>query len=299
LLFGQLFGWALYGALCVQVYIYHLCFNDQKKLRILVYSVFLLDTLQTVLSAVDAHYWFGSGFGNVLRLANPYFSAFDSPLMDGVISLVVQWYFCYRIWLLSNKSWYLPAFIGAVAVMQAACAIASGVRGHEAGNFDATHDVANLTLVYIWLIGSLLADVLIAASMIYLLLKAKSEISSTNLLLAKLVRLVLETNLLTAIVALLTLVLHVTLPDKAYFSCLVLFLGKLYSNTFMVTLNNRVFIGRSSSSQVSDTSETRLPRFRVRTGGHAMQLDTFTAYNEDDASPSQSKYKTQSTLSTL
>jgi hypothetical protein len=72
-----------------------------------VYSIFLLETLQTALSGADLYYWFAAGFGNVERLATPYASAFDTPIMGSVVSLYVQFFFVYRIWVLSKKRWWL------------------------------------------------------------------------------------------------------------------------------------------------------------------------------------------------
>ena len=69
------------------------------------YSIFFLETIQTALSGADLYYWFASGFGDVERLTSPYASAFDVPIMGSVVSLTVQFFFVYRIWVLSNKRW--------------------------------------------------------------------------------------------------------------------------------------------------------------------------------------------------
>jgi hypothetical protein len=70
-----------------------------------VYSIFFLETIQTALSGADLYYWFASGFGDVERLTSPYASAFDVPIMGSVVSLTVQFFFVYRIWVLSKKRW--------------------------------------------------------------------------------------------------------------------------------------------------------------------------------------------------
>jgi hypothetical protein len=80
-----------------------------------VYIVFVFETVQTILCGVDAWYWFCAGYGNLIKLSNPYISAFDGPMMSAVISVVVQWFFCYRIYSLS-KSWWLASLIAAVRI---------------------------------------------------------------------------------------------------------------------------------------------------------------------------------------
>jgi hypothetical protein len=77
-----------------------------------VYGVMLLETLQTALSGADLYYWFASGFGDINHLATPYASAFDAPIMGSLVSLCVQFFFVYRIWVLGKKeSWWLCVLI--------------------------------------------------------------------------------------------------------------------------------------------------------------------------------------------
>ena len=68
-----------------------------------VYALFLLETLQTALSGADLYYWFISGYGNLARITSPHLSTFDVPIIESVVSLSVQFYFAYRIWVFSLK----------------------------------------------------------------------------------------------------------------------------------------------------------------------------------------------------
>jgi hypothetical protein len=80
------------------------------------YFVFLLETTQTALTGADVYYWFIAGFGDVGRLKKSNFSAIDSPTMDAIISLVVQGFYCYRIWTLSKQSRWLSLIIFIVRI---------------------------------------------------------------------------------------------------------------------------------------------------------------------------------------
>ena len=81
-----------------------------------VYGVFLLETLQTALSGADLYYWFGSGYGNMDHLSDPYASAFDVPIIGSIIAGIVQFFFVYRVWVLSGrKSWWLCFVISVVS----------------------------------------------------------------------------------------------------------------------------------------------------------------------------------------
>ena len=82
-----------------------------------VYSIFLVETVQTALSGVDLYYWFVSGFGNIDHLTSPYLSAFNAPIIGSVVSLTVQLFFVYRIWVLSGRtSWVLCLIICLVSL---------------------------------------------------------------------------------------------------------------------------------------------------------------------------------------
>ena len=69
----------------------------------IVYTVFLLETLQTALSGADLYYWFASGYGNLNHLNKPFASPFDAPLIESLVSSMVQIFYAYRVWVLSNK----------------------------------------------------------------------------------------------------------------------------------------------------------------------------------------------------
>ena len=68
-----------------------------------VQSVFFLETVQTILSGADLYYWFASGFGKFNHLTSPFASSFDAPIMGSVVSLCVQFFFVYRIRVLSER----------------------------------------------------------------------------------------------------------------------------------------------------------------------------------------------------
>jgi hypothetical protein len=78
--------------------------------------MFLLETLQTALSAADVYHWFASGFGQLDHLRDPYAAAFDVPIIGSIVSGTVQFFFVYRIWVLSDrKSWRYCVLIAVVS----------------------------------------------------------------------------------------------------------------------------------------------------------------------------------------
>ncbi|KAH9061890.1 hypothetical protein EDB87DRAFT_383755 [Lactarius vividus] len=227
LLFGPVFNWALYGVLCVQIYVYSYNFRmDRRSLKFLVYFVFLVETIQTALSGADLYYWFVAGFGNLERLGNSHFIAVDIPIIGTVVSAIVQGYFCYRIWVLNSRSSWICRTIAVAAVTQLAAGIWSSIKPLTTEKF-----VTSKTALYSWAISSALADILIVVAMTLLLRRTSGNFSSFVLI--RVVRLTIETNALTAALVITSLVLYVTFPNRLYHIYTVELLGKVYSNTLL------------------------------------------------------------------
>ena|SRR6267154_950019 len=85
----------------------------------IVYTVFLLETVQTAPTGADVYYWFVSGYDDLNRLATPFASAIDVPIMESIVSAMVQYFYAYRVWILSNKSWRFCSLICLVGRSQA------------------------------------------------------------------------------------------------------------------------------------------------------------------------------------
>ncbi|KAJ7512067.1 hypothetical protein B0H11DRAFT_473038 [Mycena galericulata] len=196
--------------------------------------------LSLCLNAADAYFWYGSGFGNLIQFSEAHIPPFYTPILGSLIASFIQLFFCYRIWVIKSQA--LPWSIGIafVSVIQAIGGLGGGIKAYIATNED--HDELRTVLVYMWLIGDALADVMIAASMTILLTQAsRQNHKQTNDLVKRIVRLIIETNALSATVAIIGLILFAGVPGTNYFVCPTMILPEIYANTLLVTLNNRAF----------------------------------------------------------
>ncbi|KAH8977549.1 hypothetical protein EDB86DRAFT_1115700 [Lactarius hatsudake] len=216
LLLGSVWNWTLYGVLITQFYVYTYNFpNDDKRLKFLAYGIFLLETVQSGLALADLYYWFASGFGDIRHLASPHLSVWDGPLLGGVVSLTVQFFFVYRIWVLSSReSWWLCLLISLCSTVATSSEISGGIYSHVSKGFIRGRALKIFSLI--WLIGSVLADGLIAISMLYHLEKRRTDGGGffSNHAMSRIVRLTVETNLLTTAVTIIALVLVVVKPVR-------------------------------------------------------------------------------------
>ncbi|KAH9064368.1 hypothetical protein EDB87DRAFT_1319046 [Lactarius vividus] len=78
--------------------------------------------------------------------------------------------------------------------------------------------------------------------------------------------LAVETNILTTTIGIVALVIVAVYPDKNWYTCPTAIIGKLYSNTLLVSLNNRISLrdapiraaGNGPPAVVSVTSHPRI-----------------------------------------
>jgi len=237
---GGVLNWYLYGVLTVQ-YILYLLYarNDRLAMKITVHFIFALDTVQSIFSMDDTFFYFVYGFGDVGRLFDLHW-AFDVPTLDAIIGLVVQGVYCWRIWVLSGWR-VIPIVSGLIALMAGAAGFAAGII------FKIHSDNPNLGKLpsIFWLIGSAVADFILAGSMTYILLRkgpARAQ-STTGDRIMRLLVLTLETNAITAAVSIASCIIFfikaIEPPATNFYQLGPFLLGKLYSNCFMVLLNQR------------------------------------------------------------
>jgi len=255
-LIGTMFNWGLLGMLTVQVYIFYLCFpNDRVSVKCLVYILYFLEWVQTTLTTVDEFHWFVYNWGrpDLDTLLSINTSWFNVPLMDGVISAIVQMFFGWQIWSLGRSPW-VPSLIAVIALAQASAGIATGVKLEAFGTFKEINGL--FPSITVWHVGEATADLIIAVTMTYLLLSKKSGLPKTDYLLGRIIRLFVETGSITSTATLVDLVLYYVSKKSTLHECPAIILPKLYTNTLLAVLNNRVFTARSKWSNTESSVQT-------------------------------------------
>jgi hypothetical protein len=62
----------------------------------------------------DMFRWFGSGYGNIIELGKIQLSAVDTPMLGAFIAAAVQMFYCYRIYTINKKAWWISVFVALV-----------------------------------------------------------------------------------------------------------------------------------------------------------------------------------------
>ncbi|KAJ7692562.1 hypothetical protein B0H17DRAFT_1010524 [Mycena rosella] len=265
--------WGLFGALSVQLYLYYQAFpNDKRSTKCLVYGIYAIELVSTILISHDGFAIFGYGFGDVSHLTRVGFDWLDVPVMSSLISFTGQSFYAYRLHIFSN-SWILPALI-VVASDSASLSCSNIYNGRQISLVSSIGGIAQgiIRCCDVWCGASALSDIMIAVCMTYYLSKYDGGFRQTRVLVSKIIRLTIETGLLTGLVTLITLILLLAFPTKGYWIAPIALIPELYANSVLVVLNSRLQIvgGRSTYTSAIDhvfsTETTTAPAFLGRTG---------------------------------
>ncbi|KAM5543780.1 hypothetical protein V8D89_002397 [Ganoderma adspersum] len=235
---GPLLAWMLFGLSIVQLYIYHTSsFRDPISIRAAVYGIFALDVFQSIVVAAVGWQVLVSGWGRPINLQFPGWSFAATPFISGIISASVQTFYAWRIWRLGR--WRVVPLAIIVFMFKK--------------NIETFHETIMYSLCIVWLGIGAFTDFAILLSMFYLLYSAKrlsmGRFERSEFIVNRLMRLTVETGLACALTALLELAFFLGLPQTN-----VHIAFKVYSNTFLTSLNSRRTVLSQSPPKTGGTS---------------------------------------------
>ncbi|KIM55389.1 hypothetical protein SCLCIDRAFT_1221229 [Scleroderma citrinum Foug A] len=240
----------LYGIMITQMYLYYSTYKrDHVWVRFFVAFLFLADTVNTLFDFVYIYQSLVNHFGDSQWLATANWVFATDPFMTGFISGSVQLFFAWRIYVLTKNR----LVVSAVVLLSVASFL--GSVGTTVGTLMTPAFVQFQkfeVIVIIWLACAACADVIIATALVLHLRSHKSGIPATDDVIDRVIRLTMQTGLVTSLWATVNLVLYLTISSGLH----LLFnvpLAKLYTNSLMSSLNARGGWNRVlSSDQVCD-----------------------------------------------
>jgi len=139
-----------------------------------------------------------------------------------------------------------------LALGEMATAVATGILDEPLVFFSKANGFGLPTIGTAWLCTSAAVDLLVAISMSYLLLKRRTNFDQSRILVSRLIRLTIETGSVTAIIAIFDAALVNTAKGTdlaALHFCPDIVLAKMYTNTLLVVLNNRIYMQRDTVAE--------------------------------------------------
>ncbi|KAJ8071965.1 hypothetical protein PM082_015523 [Marasmius tenuissimus] len=233
---GILVLFVLFGVLSVQIYIYGVILSiDRGLVRALVYGIYALLLVQVIMCGHDEFLRFTARSPEGIGLG-----WFFVPVIGGIVTFSVQVFYAWRISFLSGSK-AGPLCLIALSSTSAIAAFVSASFGSRAGSVQqlGTSSPGIRISSAIWFSTSAVCDLAIAGYMIYLLTRSGSAIDNTKGIVGKVIRLVIESNALTATLAVVTVALLLGPQNQTYFTVSALILPSIYGNSLLVMMNLR------------------------------------------------------------
>ncbi|KAL0066703.1 hypothetical protein AAF712_006308 [Marasmius tenuissimus] len=196
--------------------------KDRRLIKAVVYGIYALLTAQVVWSGQEGYTRFVSQ-----RASRPWLGWFFVPMVGGVVGLGVQVFYAWRISVLSQRR-IVPMALVALSVISSAAAITAGTFGAKAGSVENLRNSPELPIATALTRGGFL-------------------IKDTKRVVVRIVRLTIETNALTAAIAVTTVALLLGIQDQGYYTVFSLILPSIYGNTLLVMMNSRIRLSHGSS----------------------------------------------------
>ncbi|KAH7927438.1 hypothetical protein BV22DRAFT_1031769 [Leucogyrophana mollusca] len=235
--------------------------------NLIVFRVWTLFFAELLISIFTFHgFWVGATSGSLLAIIgyNVNVTGPDSEqvspailwslqalaCLTGFVSFVTHGFFCWRIWGL-KRSRVIPVFVMTVSSLQFAMVAYGGIQfGLCPSSLNNDTDKMEF-FTPVWLSGSLLCDVTITVYMTIILHKqgTGSSFQATKSLSANLVKLTIETGLVTTVAAVVELILATTLRNTVWHLAVFYTISKLYANCVLANLNARQGLREHGASQ--------------------------------------------------
>ncbi|KAH9932042.1 uncharacterized protein BXZ73DRAFT_101417 [Epithele typhae] len=298
LFIGVLIAGILYGVSCTQVYFYFSRYSrDPMYMKLLVLGVWVSDTIHQALISHSLYWYLVTNYGQPATLALLAPTIIIEVVIQAVTGLLVQCFFAARVYRLSGQNWYLTVPVGLLIAVEFAVSTAYTARALKFASFAELTEVKALSIS----INAFAAagDVCIAIILCTILQTSKTGFQRSTRLINKLMIFSLNTGLLTSICACLSLITILALPDTFVYIVFFFIIGRLYSNSFMATLNARKGLHDGSSSGDASLSLQNMhptansANISRQNGTHiAIQIDTTKDSQRDhELEESESAYK--------
>ncbi|QRW20095.1 transmembrane protein [Rhizoctonia solani] len=255
ILIGTFLNVWLYGILVTQVTLYYSVYKrDATWIKLLVAWIMLLDTLNSIFDMGFVYRYSITLFGDFpAQLHSHWFfhmvqpAIYTAPLMTVTIAATTQGFFAWRINRLTGSKWVSWA-IALVLLVQFAAGAATTVGAWQVIDFTRFGELK--AQISLWLVTSAIADVMITIVLTWYLHTHRTGFSKTEDLIARLIRLTVQTGLITTLWALVDLIMYLAVVTKP----ITPLIQSSTANSLLSTLNARGGWGDDSMQGSKNTT---------------------------------------------
>ncbi|KAL5512599.1 hypothetical protein ACEPAG_3252 [Sanghuangporus baumii] len=253
------------GILQTYQYLRHYREKDSKIIVSVVFAVWILDFIHTILVCQGIWSYLILNWGNLDVLDQLNWTIAASIIVTGLVTYIVQLFFTYRVWRFSKHNIYLTMFIICMATARLASALATGIQMIRLGRFSAFVNGFRWLFTF-GLALSCVIEILLTSSLCYYLQVNRSGHSTMDEIIHKLLIYSISNGILTTLGSFLAMLFAVIKSRSFLFIALHFIISKCYVNSLLATLNSRDALRKRHDSnavayQVSVEGHSQ-PRFR-------------------------------------
>ncbi|KZV94803.1 hypothetical protein EXIGLDRAFT_834769 [Exidia glandulosa HHB12029] len=246
----------LFGVVCAATYIYYLQFpRDRLGFKLLAFTVWFLAATDTVSNCIWAYEWTVTLWGSIPGAGIIPYGFYVNILCVATTTAVTQFFYAWRLWLISGGNYVLCGLIVSAAITQEIIVIwALSVWGSH----HALISEIGLVLpgAYGWLIAGIIGDTIISISMFWFLrIKTRDTPTPSKTTFNAIISRTVQANVFSLISQTLTFVLF-KLDVGMFFFLNDVTICKVYAFSLLTSLNAR----RSSTAMFN------LSRSQISTG---------------------------------
>ncbi|KAJ7677666.1 hypothetical protein B0H17DRAFT_1334235 [Mycena rosella] len=238
LLLGTYFNSALLVMEILQLahYFRHMNKNDGWMINHVVGIAAFVNLVDTFMTYHSVYLYTVTYWGNVQYLAIQNWPIVVHFVATGFVGTLVQGFMLYRFWRMTQHS-ITVAILGLFSLASFAGSIGTAVDT-SLHPFFSQRGSAGL-YVTLWLISGMVADVGIAASLVWRLHRVKTDNQPMKGLLRRLITSAISTGTSTSVIAVIAVFAYLHEPSSNVPVSVTFILGRVYSCTMLYLLNNR------------------------------------------------------------
>ncbi|KAI5118152.1 hypothetical protein M0805_000531 [Coniferiporia weirii] len=234
-----LFSAALWGSGSVQLYVYYRdCVKaDRWQLKLYVFLMYTLDSLQQALVLVCVYSYLVKGFNDPESLFRLDRQLVDSVIVSGIVCALAQILFVVRVWHLSNQNRPLTAVLAFLVACQFVTITVYFAKIYNLADLEQFSNVLALECIMNSVVT--VTDIAIAAVLAFLLYSLRSGMKQSDSLVRRLIVYTISTGLASSVAGLMALVTALALPNTFIYLIPDIVIAKLYTNSVLALLNSR------------------------------------------------------------
>ncbi|KAF9525563.1 hypothetical protein CPB83DRAFT_859212 [Crepidotus variabilis] len=265
LFIGLVVSAILHGICLLQAFTYFQKYkHDAWYVRYAVITVVSFDAIHLLLVSIGVYHNLIKNFHQPERLEKLTWPLLIEVIFPGVNGAIVQIFYTFRIWRLSNGNYLLCGIISFLIL----CEVGAGTTWVAISMTMKTYrellqlDPVGITMDCL----STSIDILICLSLCILLNNSRTGFKRSGSVINQLIVYVVGTGLITTLSAIAALICLLASPQTLIYAFFYFCMGKLYVNSFLATLNARTSIASQMDEiEMNSSSDIITPRGTIGT----------------------------------